>query len=129
MNKTYIKRQILLNELEIPISKDIQNYIRCFDNIIGYPEYLVKIYGKGSHKYDGHLYLRDDKKLFFHNENNKEAWIHYDIWRKFKNKLNLNYGETKILFKILLENKFNFTVSGVWRTMGNTGLDLIKTYE
>lgn len=111
MNKTYIKRQLTLNKLDIPLSNDVQEYIDLVNELVGNPNELKKekmyLYGK----YEGYSYSRNDNKLLFHIEKDKCFYVHYDnIWKKFGIKFKLNYinnDEMNNLLTPLLEEVFN----------------------
>lgn len=125
MNSTYIKRQLTLNKLGFPISKDVQEYIDLFNELIGDPNELKKEYGILYGKYNGYLYSKNDIKVFFYSEDEKNFFVDYDnVWSNFRIKFRFNFREVSDLFKIILEKLYNYNPTFV---TGNN--NLTKDYE
>lgn len=118
MNKTYIKRQLTLNEIGIPMSKDLQDYMDYFYEIVGDPKSLTKRDGYyiGS---TGELYSLSenvgDELIFccdfmFDNEYKEVIIDNQNIVHKFLAKFNISIQNLRKLFIALMEYFFNYKI-------------------
>lgn len=115
MNKTYIKRQLILKDLGIPINKDVQEYVDHFKELIGEIDELKKEYNTYSNE-EGYMYSKNDTKILFYSILYKEAKLNLsDIWTPYINKFQwLELEDCASLFIILINYFFKFEVSTIY---------------
>lgn len=120
MNKEYILRELILNELGFPMNKDIQEYLNIFNELISKKGDSEKIAVESRYNLmdrkivDGKLYYKDDIKLLFYDETNQEFWVDYShFWEKFFELYGYKtlHVEARHLFSALLENHFKLKVN------------------
>lgn len=107
MNKTHIKRQITLHELEFPINEDILEYIKFFNELIGNSDKLIKRKAKLLDSI-GNAYIKNDIVIIFYSINLNQFVVDYDnLWKPFERRFDIKYLELSKLFNALLESYFN----------------------
>lgn len=107
MNKTYIKRQLTLNELGFPLDEYIQKCVDYFNELIGDPNHLTKEYKKRGELFDldsGYLYMKDNIKLIYYNEPDKYFVLNYN---EIVNKMKIKELYNEEIINFLLEKTFN----------------------
>lgn len=114
MNSTYLKRELILNDIGIPLNEDVKKIINFFYTIIPTKKLKVKreyLFGKMGTKYfiekkniDFLFYYEEDKKLHI-----LKKYTHGHFQRHF----NLTYNETGEILKILLNRELNIEIKRV----------------
>lgn len=100
MNKTYIKRQVILRSLGIPVCEEINNCYNYLEKLINK---LEKIEDKDNKKI---VWCLNDHLVFEYNKCTNHMWINIIIWRKLGKYQNNNIQTiiTNILSLLLKES-------------------------
>lgn len=106
MNKKYIKRQITLHKLGIPISEDIKDYYEYFHLLIGnIKDFEELIYGNRI------SWMKNKIEALHYDKERSIFWIDYNIiWKNFEEKYDLDYDSISILLEGILEEDFKLRV-------------------
>lgn len=82
MNKTYIKRQITLNELGFPMNEEVEELL-CLFNTLFIPELLIPEPATFLSN-RGYAYYQNGNIIIFINQNNGHTWIEREkIYKTF----------------------------------------------
>lgn len=98
MNSKYIKRQLTLNDIGIPMSSDIQEYYDAFEQVVGNIDDLEKRIS-GQHTY----WIKDDTPILFY-KSFGDMLIDMSIISRFSDKFDISYEESIITLEYLLEH-------------------------
>lgn len=94
----YIKRELILNDLGIPMNKDVREYYDHIVELLG--DYEIEN-TRGNSIYDLKLFL-GGKKIAVYDEKYNTIFLSEEIWYSFKRPFNLNMtNASKILTPIL----------------------------
>lgn len=110
MNKKYIKRLVVLDELNFPIDKDIKKMIDMFENSI----YVKGRFDKTIYDANEFRYMYKGIELFAHIPTTESVYIFdLEIMRNFE-KIDLQYKVCKLLLGNLLERQFKIKISNLY---------------
>lgn len=112
MNKTYIKRQLSLYNIGIPINEDIQKRYEFFSKLVGNRQKISKL---DLDKTYSIFKNENDEVLFLYYSDVKRLSVNYDIiWNKFKNKFNLSwYDEICKWFLVFIEYMLSIEINNI----------------
>ena len=104
MNKKYIKRQITLDKLGIPMNSQVKEYYDYFHQLID-----INNLGEVRHNdYPNNIFWQKEGKVILEYDiKNERFWVdYYTIWSKFEEKYKLKYTNISSLLKGMLEEAF-----------------------
>lgn len=113
MNKKYIKRQITLSKLGIPMDSQLKEYYDYFHHLID----INNIEELTHEDYPDTIFWRKDGEVILeYNIKNEHFWVDYDvIWKKFGEKYLFNYIDISELLGGMLEEAFKLRVTTAYR--------------
>lgn len=108
MNRKYIKRQIILNDLGFPIDEDIKDIITEFDNLVNVRE-LTKYEGT-IFETSGYIYFKGNVPMFFYHKNKDFFVVNHKMWDDIINKVHFESPSILNILAAFMEHFLNLEI-------------------